>query len=299
MSNLQEYITRFTTYLYSERYYSPETIKNYQRDLQLLADYLQTYELNWQDVTAKHLRAWLANLHHRRLSANSIRRILASVRSFYRYLIKIQLVQDNPGVGVKAPKLPKRLPEALNVDFTGALLNQQNDNNDLLVRDTAMLELTYGAGLRLSELCHLKLEEISWSEQLLRIRGKGQKIRMVPFGDVARVALENWLKIRIGLVKPGVMEVFISQRGTPLTPRAIEYRFKAFGQKAGIDLHPHMLRHSFATHLLESSGNLRAVQELLGHSDISTTEIYTHLDFQHLLKVYENTHPRAKHKKAD
>lgn len=292
--SLEESIDNFISYLYAEKHYSEHTLKNYQRDLSLLAKYLETYHLDWNSLNPKHLRSWLASLHQKGLGANSIRRMIASVRSFYRYLMKENLAQDNPGIGIKPPKLPKRLPKSLQVDTTSALLNDTDHDDDLQIRDTAMVELTYSSGLRLSELCNLSLQDISWTEQLLTVKGKGQKTRIVPFGDVAREALDAWLKIRELFVKEGVTEVFISKRGTKLSPRNVEYRFKAFGLKSGLDLHPHMLRHSFATHLLESSGDLRAVQELLGHSNISTTEIYTHLDFQHLLKVYENAHPRAK-----
>ena len=160
-------------------------------------------------------------------------------------------------------------------------------------RDLAMLELTYASGLRLSELCQLKLQDISWGDQQLRVLGKGNKTRLIPFGTQAKNTLQTWLSQRETFLKGPNEFVFISKKGLPLSPRAIEYRFKKWGIEHGIHLHPHMLRHSFATHLLESSGDLRAVQELLGHSDIQTTQIYTHLDFQHLLKVYENAHPRA------
>ncbi len=289
-------IDSFINYLFAERHYSEHTRKNYQRDLELLSIYLTTYKITWKQVTAKHLQSWLASLHSQGLSANSIRRMLASVRSFYRFLIKQGMVNNNPALEVKSPKLPKRLPEAMHVDSTNAMLNQVDEDNELAIRDTAMLELTYSSGLRLSELCNLKLQDISWSEQLLTVTGKGQKTRIIPFGDVARKAIEAWLTIRPQFADDTSPHVFVSKRGTAISPRNVEYRFKAFGLKKGTDLHPHMLRHSFATHLLESSGDLRAVQELLGHSNISTTEIYTHLDFQHLLKIYETAHPRAKRK---
>lgn len=295
---MQSQIDQFISYLYAEKHYSEHTLKNYQRDLSLLANYLETYHLDWAAVTSKHLRSWLANLNQHRLSANSIRRMISSVRSFYHFLMKQGIVKDNPALEVKPPKLPKRLPEALHVDVTSAMLNDKSEDGDLIIRDSAMLELTYSSGLRLSELCNLKLQDISWGEQMLTVLGKGQKTRIVPFGDVARDAIEAWLKIRPQFLKDDCPYLFLSKRGTRLSPRNVEYRFKNFGLKSGVDLHPHMLRHSFATHILESSGDLRAVQELLGHSDISTTEIYTHLDFQHLLKVYENAHPRAKAKKT-
>lgn len=290
-------IDDFIAYLYAERHYSEHTLKNYRRDLELLAKYLERYQLDWEALTVKHLRSWLANLHQQNLSANSIRRMLASVRSFFRYRMKNHLSTNNPALEVKAPKIPKRLPDSLQVDRTNALLNSSAEDDELSIRDTAMLELTYGSGLRLSELCNLMLEDISWSDKFLTVKGKGQKTRIIPFGEVAEEALQKWLALRDTYTDETYPYVFISKRGKSLTPRAVEYRFKSVGLKAGINLHPHMLRHSFASHLLESSGDLRAVQELLGHSNISTTEIYTHLDFQHLLKVYENAHPRARSKK--
>ncbi len=290
-------INDFITYLYAEKHYATHTLKNYRRDLECLALYLERYGLTWQALETKHLRSWLAGLHQKRLSAHSIRRMLSSVRTFYRFLVKAGHVTVNPTHEVKGPKLPKRLPENLQVDATQALLESPaNDESELHLRDVAMLELTYGAGLRLAELCGLTLSDISWSEQLLTITGKGRKTRIIPFGKQARLALEAWLPLRETFNKKNAPHLFISKQGRGLSPRSVEYRFKAWGQRAGTNLYPHMLRHSYATHLLESSGDLRAVQELLGHSNISTTEIYTHLDFQHLLKVYEEAHPRAKTK---
>lgn len=289
-------INDFMLYLYAEKHYSPHTLTHYRRDLQALADYLGQYHLNFVEMNTKHLRSWLANLHQKRLAANSIRRMLATVRSFYRFLEKQGIVTENPALEVKGPKLPKRLPEALQVDTVNTLFNPGQPDK-LTLRDIALLELTYSSGLRLAELCNLKLADISWSEQLLTITGKGHKTRIIPFGDFAKDALQAWLSERETLLNAPSLYLFVSKTGKPLSTRAVQYRFKAWGLKAGIDLHPHMLRHSFATHMLESSGDLRAVQEFLGHSNISTTEIYTHLDFQHLLKVYENAHPRAKSKK--
>jgi len=291
---VNENIKAFIDYLASERHYSPHTLKSYQRDLENLANYLENYQLCFSTLTAKQLNAWLANLHQKNLSANSLRRMLASTRSFYRFLIKQDLSTHNPALNVSAPKLGKRLPEAVHVDRMQALLNIKPDNDALSIRDHAMLELVYSSGLRLAELCNLKLEDISWSDQTVRVTGKGQKTRIVPLGAVAAEAVTNWLDLRQDWAKPEHTEVFISKSARALSPRSVEYRFKAFGVKHGINLYPHMLRHSFATHVLESSQDLRAVQELLGHSNISTTEIYTHLDFQHLLKIYEKSHPRAK-----
>jgi integrase/recombinase XerC len=248
--------------------------------------------LNFAQLDSRTLKGWLAHLHGRGLSGMSIQRMLSTVRSFYYFLEKQGQVADNPAVSLKAPKTAKKLPEALQVDAMGSLLRAQQEDQ-WNVRDLAMLELTYASVLRLSELCQLKLSHISWSENMIRSTGKGQKTRMVPFGTKAKEALNAWLLEREQFLRAESDYVFVGKSGHPLTPRAVQYRFKKWGQAQGMNLHPHMLRHSFATHLLESSGDLRAVQELLGHSDISTTQIYTHLDFQHLLKVYESAHPRA------
>lgn len=292
-------IDAFIDYLYAQKHCSAHTLKHYRRDLIALQSYLETYHLNWQTLSIRHLRAWLANLHQHKLSANSIRRMVASTRSFYRYLMKEGLVVENPALEVKSPKLPKRLPHTLHIDATQALLNQQKKQDPFYFRDVAMLELTYSSGLRLAELCNLHMQDISWGDQLLTITGKGRKTRIIPFGDMAKNALDAWLvKRSLFITEASSTHVFLSKRGTMLSHRSVEYRFKQWGADVGVNLHPHMLRHSFATHLLESSGDLRAVQEFLGHSHISTTEIYTHLDFQQLLKVYEAAHPKAKRPKT-
>ena len=285
------HLTEFIDYLFAEKHYSPHTLKNYRRDLNNLQHYAESQNLSDVDLQPQHIKSWLAQLHGNGLSASSLHRMLSAVRSFYRFLHKNHGVTD-PTESIHAPKAPKKLPSALHVDSIEMLMVSEGEG--LLVRDLAMLELTYASGLRLSELCQLKLHDISWSDQQLRILGKGNKTRMVPFGTQSKNALNAWLTERESLIKTPNDFVFLSKKGTPLSPRAVEYRFKKWGIEHGIELHPHMLRHSFATHLLESSGDLRAVQDLLGHSDIQTTQIYTHLDFQHLLKVYENTHPRAR-----
>ncbi len=282
----------FLDYLFRERHYSPHTLKNYQRDLYSLEQYAKRQNCNWATLEPHHLKAWLAQLHGQGLSTRSLQRMLSAARSFYRFQRKNQTLPHDPTVSVRAPKAPKKLPPTLQVDAVAALL--RTEGSTFSVCDLAMLELTYASGLRLSELCELKLQDISWGDQQLRVQGKGQKTRIVPFGSQAKQALHAWLIEREALLKTPTDQVFLNKKGTPLTPRAIQYRFKKWGHEHGIDLHPHMLRHSFATHLLESSGNLRAVQDLLGHSDIQTTQIYTHLDFQHLLKVYEAAHPRAR-----
>lgn len=297
---LQQQIDDFIAYLFTQRHYSAHTLKSYQRDLQTLHDYLKegvrfpSPEVDGpQTINERHIKGWLAQLHSQGLSSRSIHRMLSATRSFYTYLMKTKVISDNPTLGVKAPKAIKKLPEALHVDATAPLF-EITENTLLTSRDLAMLELTYSSGLRLSELCHLQFSDVDWSDGLLNIMGKGQKTRRVPFGKKAADALSKWLIDREALLKSPSDFIFIGKSGQPLSSRAVEYRFKKWGLTHGIMLHPHMLRHSFATHLLESSQDLRAVQELLGHSDISTTQVYTHLDFQHLLKVYETAHPRAK-----
>lgn len=286
----------FLQYLRTEKYYSPYTIQHYARDLSALQQYLNDRQLNWENATEQDMKTWLAHLHRNGLSARSIQRSLSAVRSFYRHFSKKHRKSIHPALAVHAPKAAKKLPEAFQVDSTARLFEVQE--TDLLsIRDLAMLELTYASGLRLSELTALCLQDIQWEDSLLLLTGKGKKMRSVPFGEKARTALLHWLSFRAQLSTTGD-QVFVSQKGKALTPRAVEYRFKKWGAQHGCDLHPHMLRHSFATHLLESSGDLRAVQELLGHSNIATTQIYTHLDFQHLLKVYEEAHPRAKKKEG-
>lgn len=287
-------LTRFLEYLFSEKHYSLHTRSAYQRDLEDCLAFLTSRNISaWQKVDSKTLQIWLAQGRERNLASKSLQRMLSSVRSFYQFLVKESIITKNPAINLRAPKAARRLPDALQVEEASFLLNQK-DHDPLEARDLAMLELTYASGLRLSELTNLQLSEIDWSEQTLRITGKGNKTRLVPFGKTARSKLEAWLLLRPNFLKGDHNFTFVGKNGKPLSPRAVEQRFARWGEMHGIKLHPHQFRHSFATHLLQSSGDLRAVQELLGHSDISTTQVYTHLDFQNLLKVYEAAHPRAK-----
>ncbi|MCX7123265.1 MAG: tyrosine recombinase XerC [Gammaproteobacteria bacterium] len=289
---MNQSLPEFIDYLFTEKHYALNTIKNYQSDLESLYRYAESQNLSDQTLEPQQIKAWLSQLHGKGLSARSLQRMLSAARSFYRFLHEKKGI-INPTESIRAPKAAKKLPIALHVDSIDYLMQAEHED-ELSIRDLAMLELTYASGLRLSELCQLKLQDISWSDQQLRILGKGNKTRLVPFGKQSKNALNAWLTQReIRLKKPNDY-VFLSHKGIPLTARAVEYRFKKWGVEHGIELHPHMLRHSFATHLLESSGDLRAVQDLLGHRDIQTTQIYTHLDFQHLLATYEKAHPRAK-----
>ena len=292
---LQNQLNKFLAYIQQEKQLSPATYANYQRDLNNLSKYLEKSALNdWQQVKPTHLRSWIAQLNSKGLTGKSIARMLSSVRSLYRYLNRENLAEHNPAIGVQAPKSQRKLPQAPDIDQTNSLLNSQA-LNDLEIRDLAMFELIYSSGLRLAELVNCNTNDINKSEKLISVTGKGNKTRILPIGDKALAAINKWLKLRNDYLKTESKALFISQTGTRLGARSIQKRLERFAKlHLGQHLHPHMLRHSFASHLLESSGNLRAVQELLGHSNISTTQIYTHLDFQHLAKVYDKAHPRAK-----
>jgi len=241
------------------------------------------------------MRAYVAARHRKGLGGRSLQRELSAVRSFFNYLRREAEVKTNPVVGVRAPKTARKLPTPLDVDEMGQLLNVNHDS-PLAIRDWAMMELMYSAGLRLAELVSLNVDSIDLADNSVPVSGKGSKTRIVPIGRFAKESLKQWLKERNHMTNPGETALFISSRGTRISARAVQQRMKQWGISQGIDspVHPHRLRHSFASHLLESSGDLRAVQELLGHADISTTQIYTHIDFQHLAKVYDAAHPRAK-----
>jgi len=285
----------FLGYMQQQRQFSAYTCEHYQRDLERLIQFLTDQGLSdWNAVTVKHIRHWVITLHQHGLAGRSLQRMLSSTRSLYRYLAKQGLVKHNPAIGVQAPKSPRKLPIAPDVDQTQQMLNT-SAQDELETRDLAILELTYSSGLRLAELLSLNLPDIDFAENLVRVTGKGNRTRVVPIGSQAISALQNWLSLRTQMAPEGEMAVFLSKQGKRLSPRAVQKRFELWGkQHASQHLHPHMLRHSFASHILESSQNLRAVQELLGHSNISTTQIYTHLDFQHLAKIYDAAHPRAK-----
>ncbi|MDF2939592.1 MAG: xerC [Gammaproteobacteria bacterium] len=296
-SLIQTQLQAFLTYMQQQKQFSAYTCEHYQRDLDRLLSFLTAQGIeSWAAVEIKHIKHWIISLHQHGLASKSLQRMLSSTRSLYRYLLKQGLVKHNPALGVQAPKGPRKLPTATDVDQTQNLLNAQT-SDELEVRDLAILELVYSSGLRLAELLSLNLGDIDFTENLVRVTGKGNRTRVVPIGEQAIKAIQNWLSIRVQFVPEGELAVFVSKQGKRLSPRAVQKRFELWGkQHASQHLHPHMLRHSFASHLLESSGNLRAVQELLGHSNISTTQIYTHLDFQHLAKVYDAAHPRAKKK---
>jgi len=277
---------------------SAHTVDAYRRDLERLAEFLQAAGVGWRDVTPRHARAFPAKLHQSGLSGRSIRRMLCAARALYRRLGAVGLVAANPFDGVTAPKSPRRLPATLSVDELSALL-ARHDGGDLATRDHAMLELFYSSGLRLAELAALDLGGVDFARGEVRVTGKGDRQRVVPVGEKAALALQAWLARRPGLAAAHERALFVGKTGRRLGARGIQQRVNACAKKHGLSrrLHPHMLRHSFASHVLASSGDLRAVQEMLGHADIATTQIYTHLDFQHLAKIYDQAHPRARKRK--
>ena len=291
-------IEQFLHHLNVERRLSPHTLSNYRRDLEQARDFAAGQDLtSWRDLTTHHLRSLVAAQHRAGIGGRSLQRLLSALRSFYQYLLREGMVSANPAVGLRAPKAPRRLPKTLDVDQTARLLEWDSDD-PLAIRDRAIMELLYSSGLRLSELLNLEVSDLDLKDGTVRVTGKGRKTRVVPVGRHARSALQQWLGIRATFTTHASM-LFLSRRGERLAPRTVQQRLQQWGSKRGLPmrLHPHMLRHSCASHVLESSSDLRAVQELLGHADIATTQIYTHLDFQHLAKVYDNAHPRARKKK--
>jgi len=292
-------IDAFVHHLRTERQLSPRTLEAYTHDLQQLLLFCRERQLsNWRQVSNAQMRHYVAQQHQHGMSPRSLQRQLSAIRSFYRYLLRERRCESNPALDLRAPKAGKKLPKTLDADLASQLLDNNGDPDWLQLRDQAMLELFYSSGLRLSELAGLDVADLDLQQGEVRVLGKGNKTRVLPVGRMARDALQAWLAVRPAQ-NSAEQPVFLSQRGSRLTTRAIQLRVRRRGvERIGQHLHPHMLRHSFASHMLESSGDLRAVQELLGHADISTTQIYTHLDFQHLAQVYDKAHPRAK-RKAD
>jgi integrase/recombinase XerC len=295
------WIEQFLHHLSHERRLSPQTQDNYRRDLKRVTVFCQAQGiLAWKDLTAHQVRGYVAWRHRNGMSGRSLQRELSALRSFYTFLLREAVVTRNPALGISAPKSARKLPATLDVDQVERLL--QIDADDVLaLRDHAMLELLYSSGLRLAELVSLNLGDVDLADAVARITGKGAKTRVVPVGGHARAALQRWLQVRGQLAPLEENALFVGRQGRRLGARTVQRRLQAWGVRQGIDVrvHPHLMRHSFASHLLESSGDLRAVQELLGHSDISTTQIYTHLDFQHLAQIYDKAHPRARKRNHD
>lgn len=292
-----EPVARFLHYLAREKNLSSHTLAAYERDLTKLQTWCLDQSVDLADLSVHHIRRALAQLHRQGLTGKSLRRWLSALRSFFAFCIRQTWLKHDPSAGISAPKVDKKLPNTLDVDEVGKLLSFNNENATS-ARDRALLELTYSSGLRLAELASLNLQDLDLSDATVTVLGKGRKTRILPIGRLALAAIKQWLKERALLVGQDQPALFVSNRGSRISHRRIQQLFLAYSQQQSLDkaVHPHMLRHSFASHILESSGDLRAVQELLGHANIATTQIYTHLDFQHLAKVYDQAHPRAQAK---
>jgi integrase/recombinase XerC len=305
-----EWLARFRRYLSAERRLSPHTDESYTRDLNALVKFCDRAGVSeWSQLDTQHVRTFAAHSHAGGLSPRSIQRRLSAVRSFYAFLLReshggttaaarrLPRISGNPAHEVRAPKSRRRLPQTLDADQMARLL-EIPAAGPLSVRDRAIMELFYSSGLRLAELVGLDLTGIDLKDRVVRVLGKGSKARIVPVGRAAVEALRAWLKVRATLAASGESALFVGRNGERLGPRAVQARVAYWARRQGLNLrvHPHLFRHSFASHLLESSGELRGVQELLGHADISTTQVYTHLDFQHLARIYDATHPRARRK---
>jgi integrase/recombinase XerC len=289
---LAAFLSRLTT----ERRLSPHTAAAYTRDLHALLDFCEREQIaSFAALDSFAVRRFAAESHRRGLSARSVARRLSAVRTFLNYLVETGVVKANAGVHVQAPKPARRLPATLDADQVASLLAISGDD-PLTLRDRAMLELFYSSGLRLAELVSLNLGDVDSADCTVRVTGKGNKTRVVPVGKHALAALRDWLAVRSELARSGEQALFLSRRGVRISARTVQQRVNDWARRQGAPtgVHPHMLRHSFATHVLESSRNLRAVQEMLGHASLSTTQIYTHLDFQHLAEIYDQAHPRAR-----
>ncbi|MDR3387403.1 MAG: tyrosine recombinase XerC [Rudaea sp.] len=287
---------RFLDYLRHQRRYSPGTLGNYARSLAALCAHAEALQVRrWRDLRSEQVQAFVANEHRRGLSPGTLKHMLAACRSFYRYLAREGEATSNPALGVRSPKVPRKLPQVLDVDEVAALLDFPADDPQA-TRDRALLELLYSSGLRVSELTDLRWRDLDLHDGMVRVTGKGSKTRVVPVGTKAIVALAALREQ--DHPQPGDPLVH-GRQGKPLTPNGVRARLKRRAKDQGVwkRVYPHLLRHSCASHVLESSGDLRAVQELLGHADIGTTQIYTHLDFQHLARVYDAAHPRARRKR--
>ncbi len=291
----------FCDYLTIEKRYSPHTISNYRRDLEEVASELAKVDVtDWSGANAFNMRTVISRQHAAGLSGRSLARRLSAVRSLFKYLIRHKHIEVNPVADVPAPKDHPGLPETLQIEDIQRLFALKGDDA-LLLRDRALFELIYSCGLRLAEVIQLDVDSIDMQAGMVQVVGKGSKARNLPVGKAALTAVREWKTRRAEFQKGAATDLalFLSKRGTRLSARSVQQRLKTLATRTGIshNVYPHLLRHSFASHLLESSGDLRAVQELLGHADINTTQIYTHLDFQHLARVYEKSHPRASRKR--
>jgi integrase/recombinase XerC len=293
-----EHVAQFRRYMTTERRLSAHTDSNYARDLAALVKFCDKHLLkDWRAVDSQYIRTFAAHSHAQGLAPKSIQRRLSAVRGFFEFLVRERRLKSNPAYDVRAPKAHRRLPETLDADQMARLL--EVPAGDIFVtRDRAIMELLYSSGLRLAELVGLNLEGLDLRDRTVRVLGKGNKTRIVPVGTEATQALTQWLKERATIAKPDETALFVGRSGERLGRRAVQTRVAYWARRQGVSVrvYPHLFRHSFASHILESGGDLRGVQELLGHADISTTQIYTHLDFQHLARIYDKTHPRARRK---
>jgi integrase/recombinase XerC len=296
---LEAGVERFLSSLRHERRLSTHTADGYGRDLAALLDYCRAQGIvEWRALDTQHVRSFAAQCHRRGLGPRSIQRRLSAVRSLCRFLIREGELASDPAADVQAPKAARRLPTTLDADAMARLLEFRADDR-LGMRDKAIMELFYSSGLRLSELLGLDLGDVDLRDRTVRVLGKGSKTRIVPVGSHAVAALSRWLAERTALAAVDEPAVFVGVNGRRLGPRIVQRRIADWARRRGLPehVHPHMFRHSFASHLLESSQDLRAVQELLGHANIGTTQVYTHLDFQHLARIYDASHPRARRKR--
>jgi integrase/recombinase XerC len=307
-----EHVARFRRYMTTERRLSAHTDSNYARDLAALVKFCDIHRLeDWSALDSQHIRSFAAHSHAKGLAPRSIQRRLSAVRGFFEFLVRESVVsqraqkrpdaapniKNNPAYEVRAPKAQRRLPETLDADQMGRLL--EIPAGDIFVtRDRAIMELLYSSGLRLAELVGLDVNGLDLPDRTVHVLGKGNKARIVPVGTHAVSALTQWLNERVSIAKSSETALFVGRSGTRLGRRAVQTRVAYWARRQGVSMrvYPHLFRHSFASHLLESGGDLRGVQELLGHADIATTQIYTHLDFQHLARIYDQTHPRARRK---
>lgn len=291
----RHYLEGYLAWLRFEKRYSELTAKSYARDLDYLFELCGDTKL--AELKTHHIRRYVAQLHGKGLGGRSLSRMLSAWRGFYNYLLRDHGFTSNPCVGLRAPRSAKALPHALSPDQAMRLVDMPADTPEA-IRDKAMLELFYSSGLRLAELVSLDPELLELGSGEVRVTGKGNKTRIVPIGSFAMAALQAWLDVRPQLANPDERALFVGARGARISPRVVQLRMKQCAIRQGVSdsVHPHVLRHSFATHVLQSSGDLRAVQEMLGHASISTTQVYTHLDFQYLSKIYDSAHPRAKKK---
>ncbi len=294
-------LSRYLAVLRVQQRASWHTVEAYSRDLEQLSTFCAKNQLeSWENLREHHIRAYVAERHRQKISSRTLQRELSAIRGFFDFLIGERQLERNPARGIRAPKAARALPKPLDVDQMLGMLEAQQDD-DLEIRDVAMWELFYSSGLRLSELTNLDCPDVDLKAGSVFIRsGKGNRSRYIPMGSKACAAIVLWLQARPQFAPDREPALFVSRLGKRIAPRSVQKRLERWCRKLGLEdnVHPHRLRHSFASHMLEASSDLRAVQEMLGHANIATTQIYTHLDFQRLAAVYDQAHPRAKKKES-